>query len=238
MEPLQVKSKSAERREKRTATCREVFNHFHLQLFELNMLCFIDDEDDGDADYEEERSRVLGVSNRGGFIRDLAMAFAEGVPLPRYVKECLFGADGTQLFQRLLYVHGSASEPEESLIITLSHELQHFLQWRDEPQASEADGRLRGRLNNWQEHPSEHQAMLVSKQVATIFCGEPVVRAYTDSRIELAIQNQLRASASQQSWRQDQVRWEFFRALETSATYDFAKEVARLSTKHDLSHHE
>lgn len=67
MEPLQVKSKSAERREKRTATCREVFNHFHLQLFELNMLCFIDDEDDGDADYEEERSRVLGVSNRGGF---------------------------------------------------------------------------------------------------------------------------------------------------------------------------
>lgn len=43
------------------------------------MLCFIDDEAAEDADYEEERSRVLGVTNRGGFVRDLAMAFAERV---------------------------------------------------------------------------------------------------------------------------------------------------------------
>lgn len=79
MEPLQVKSKTAQAREGRTAVCQEVFNHFHLQLSELNMLCFIDDEAAEDADYEEERSRVLGVTNRGGFVRDLAMAFAERV---------------------------------------------------------------------------------------------------------------------------------------------------------------
>jgi hypothetical protein len=42
------------------------------------MLCFIDDEATEDADYEEERSRALGVTNRGGFVRDLDGEFGDG----------------------------------------------------------------------------------------------------------------------------------------------------------------
>lgn len=237
MEPLQVKSVDARVKGRREGACRKVFDHLQLQLAELNLLCFIDDEAIEDEDYERERHRRLGVTNRGGFMRDVAAALAQGIPLPRYVRECLYDATGEQLFQRLIYVHGSASEPEESLIITLSHELRHLLQWEKEPEASEADSRLRGRLGNWQEHPSEHDAMLTSKQVATALCGEALVKRYADSKIELAIQSGRSLHDGRQIWQQDQARWEFFRDLEIANAYDFAREVTRLVEEHGLQLH-
>ncbi|MEI9968201.1 MAG: hypothetical protein WDM87_06085 [Terracidiphilus sp.] len=177
-------------------------------------------------DFEKQKNAILGIANRGVFVHDVRLALASGAPpLPSYVKTCLCNDAGEYLFGKLIYVHGSACEPEESLVITLSHEVQHFLQRRNEPDASNADMRLRGRLQNWQEHPSEHEAMLVSKRVATLLCGEDLVNGYADSKIELAKKNE-------QSCHEDRLRWEFFRGLLISEKYDFAVEVAQLVEKH------
>jgi hypothetical protein len=226
MEPLQIKSADTQAKGRRGATCRRVLEHLHLQLSELDLLCFIDEEIVDDIDFEGRKNAILGVANRGVFVHDVNLALATGAPpLPSYVKTCLRSTNGENLFQKLIFVHGSACEPEESLIITFSHELQHYLQRRNEPQASAADMRLRGLLQNWQEHPSEHEAMLVSKQVATALCGEDLVSQYAESRIELSKKNQ-------QSWHGDLLRWEFFRDLSISSNYEFASEVAKLVEKH------
>jgi hypothetical protein len=226
MEPLQVKSADTQVKARREATCRKVLEHFKLQLSELNLLCFIDEEAVGDINFERQKNAILGVANRGYFEPNVGRALIIGKPpIPSYVRAFLRNTVGMILFQKLIYLHGSACEPEESLIITFSHELQHFLQHTNEPKSKAADYQLRGKLQSWQEHPSEHDAMLKSKQVASVLCGEDVVSRYTDSKIEQAKKNQ-------QVWHEDQLRWEFFRSLVISDKYDFANEVAQLVKKH------
>lgn len=226
MGQLHVKSADGLVKGRREAACRRVLEHFQLQLSELSLLCFVDEEAVEDMDFEEKKNAKLGVANRGFFVRSVKSALDVGnPPLPSYVRSSLRGATGENLFHKLIYVHGSACDPEESLIITLSHELQHFFQDRNEPQAGDLDCRLLGRLRNWQEHPSEHDAMLRSKQAAASLCGEDLVNRYADSRIELSKKNQ-------RIWHEDQLRWEFFRSLQISSEYEFGKEVVQLWEKY------
>jgi hypothetical protein len=227
MEPLQVKSANAQVKASREATCRKVLEYFQLQLSQLSLLCFIDEEDVEDMDFEREKNARLGITNRGFFVFNVEWTLNTGTPpLPFYVEERLRGTAGEILFKKLIYIHGSACEPEVSLVISLSHELQHYFQHMNYPQSHIADMSLQGSLKSWQEYPSEHDAMLKSKQVTSILCDEDVVRRYTNSRIELAKKNQ-------QDWHVDQLRWEFIRDLQITDKYDFANEVAKLIDSHN-----
>jgi hypothetical protein len=115
------------------------------------------------------------------------------------------------------------------MIITLAHELQHFLQYGNESRLYAADEIIkilaRSRqipgFTNWQDHPSEHEAMLVSKRVATRLCGEEAVRLYADSQITSAVNDD-----------DEKSRWKFFQELSLSTTYHFAAEVNALVQRH------
>ncbi len=226
MGQLKIRASDSSVRERRETACKNVLKHLGVKLSDVSLLCFIDDERVGDDDFEVQKNLRLGAANRGFHVPNVKASLVSGSPpLPACVKGCLLGDAGDVLFQSLIYVHGRACEPEVSLVITFSHELQHFLQRRNFPQACDADTRLRGLLHSWQEHPSEHEAMLVSKRVASALLGDEAVESYIDSKIELS-------STSQGDCREDQARWEFLRSLRTDCKYDFEAEVVELVKRH------
>jgi hypothetical protein len=216
MGSLEIKSKSAAVRDRREATCRRVLDYLHLQLSELSLLCFVDDETVDDPEFEKKKNLELGENTRGIFYDNVAESLQNGRPLPFYVEESLQPPGGIR-FNQLVYVHGIACEPEVSLILTLSHELQHFLQYKNERQAFLDDRSLNGKLQCWQDHPREYEAMLVSKQVATALCDEGTVNQYIQSRIDI--------------FEKERKRWEFIGNLPLSENYDFPKQVSQLVEK-------
>ena len=109
MEPLQVKSADAQVKARREATCRKVLEYFQLQLSDYSLLCFVDEEAIGDIDFERQKNAKLGVANRGKLVSNVGLALAIcAPPLPSDVKTFLRDASGKILFQKLIYVHGSA----------------------------------------------------------------------------------------------------------------------------------
>ncbi len=103
MEPLQVKSVNPQVKNRREATCRKVLEYFQLQLSELSLLCFIDEEAVEDLDFERQKNAKLGVANRGFFVFDVGCTLAkDDPPLPSYVKSRLHDATGKNIFQQLI----------------------------------------------------------------------------------------------------------------------------------------
>jgi hypothetical protein len=109
----------------------------------------------------------------------------------------------------LIYIHGSTCEPRESLIITLAHELEHFTQFSQELRLYEADFLLKELRGNQPDLPSESDALLVSKRVATDLCGEECVASY--ARSQLAIADEI-----------NRPRWEYFLSLSLNDFRSFA----------------
>jgi hypothetical protein len=115
-------------------------------------------------------------------------------------------------FTSLIYIHGSTCEPPQSLVITLALELQHFSQFAQEPRFYEADAIL-GHLRSYRpDLPSESDAFLISKQIATELCGEALVREYATAQVEIGEPC-------------DRPRWEFFLALRLDDPLTFADKV-------------
>jgi len=215
---LKVKSNNAEVRNRRTLVCHRVLDYFRLRLSELSLFCYVDDETIDDADFEKEKDIRLGENTRGIFYDDVRISLETGFPpLPSYVEDYLQESLPVP-FNQLIYVHGCACEPEVSLMLTFSHELQHFLQYKNERQAFCNDQLLRGKLQNWLNHPSEHEAMLVSKQAATALCDEKTVDQYIQSRIEI--------------FENERMRWNFIRDLSLAEKYDFPNQVNKLVVKY------
>jgi hypothetical protein len=117
------------------------------------------------------------------------------------------------------------------MIISLAHEMQHLLQYGNARKLWAVDGLIRdlarsGQIlgfSNWQDHPSEYQAIHTSKRIATKLCGAEPVERYADSQISEA------PDSGEKS------RWEFFRSLPLEANYDFPVEVIKLVEAHRVA---
>jgi len=217
-----VKSDEVSIRECRESLCNCVMEQFQAHIPSLRFLCFIDDVDDPSL------KAKLGQANLGVHVNldiDESLLECQRLPLPQYVKSLLHDqTSGERVFDSLIYLHGSTCAIEVSLIITLAHELQHLLQHGNEPRLLAADAlmielarkKFISGFNNWHDFPSEREAILVSKRVATRMCGEEAVRLYADSQI---------ASATDDN---EKRRWEFFQKLSLSTTYHFAAVVNAL----------
>jgi len=221
-----VKSNDVSIREDRESLCERVLETFQAHLPSLHFLCFIDDDVDS-----PELKKARGQANRAVHISieiDESLPEICRVPLPPYVRSRLYDPTSKErVFDSLIYLHGSTCAVEVSMIISLAHELQHFLQAGNEPLLWVADALMIqlakdnfiSGFNNSQDHPSEHEAMLVSKRVATRMCGEEAVRLYADSQIISTVDK-------------EKSRWEFFQKLSLSTTYHFAAEINALVQKH------
>lgn len=223
---IYVKSNDVSIREDRESLCKRVLETFKAHLPSLRFLCFIDDVD------SPELKEKIGQANRGVCVNlDIYESLPEWqrLPLPQYVKSHLYDqTSGERIFDSLIYLHGSTCAAEVSMVITLAHELQHLLQHGNEPRLFSVDALMIGLagkglisgFNHWMDHPSEHEALLVSKRVATRMCGEEAVRVYADSQITSTTDSN------------EKTRWEFFQNLSLSTTYHFAAEVNALVQEH------
>jgi hypothetical protein len=217
-----VKSNDVSIREYRESLCKRVLEQFQAHLPSLRFLCFIDDVD------SPSLKAKLGQANQGMHVnlgKYESLPECQRIPLPHYVESRLYDQTSRErIFDTLIYLHGSTCAVEVSMIITFAHELQHFLQYGNEPRLWVADALMTelarnkyiSGFNNWQDFPSEHEAILVSKRVATRMCGEEAVRLYADSQITSATDNN------------EKYRWEFFQKLSLSTTFHFAAVVNAL----------
>jgi hypothetical protein len=129
-----------------------------------------------------------------------------------------------QLFDHVIYVHGSTCADEVGLIMTFSHELQHFIQYVFNRKLW-AENLLLPRLPkdvidatglNWPDIPNEREARSVAKQIGVTLCGTDAVRRYIDRRI----------SASTNP--KDLEDWRFSQHVDPSVPYDLAGETKRI----------
>lgn len=221
---LFVKSSNTSVREKRHAICHRVIEHFKLELPELKLLCFIDDEDSVTI------KKKNGPANRGlHLVMELneCAAPAERIVFPDYVEELLREPkSNTNAYDIVIYVHGGTCEPDVSLIITFAHELQHVLQYGNSYTLWAVD-RLFHRLKvplgftKWEDHPVEQDAIFRSKKVAMDLCGEIIVSDYANSQ---AISNEHVES--------ERARWRYFCDLSISDQYDLGTTTDAIVQRH------
>jgi hypothetical protein len=205
---LQVQSSEPKLKVEREATCRLVLKRFRVDEPGEKLFCFIDNKDFAPLKSGDSKG------NRGGFVPNFYRSILRGFPpLPDYVKQMHdFSHMLGHAYGSLIYVHGSTCEPPESLVITLAHELQHFSQFAQEPRLYEADAILNHLRGYRPDLPSESDALLVSKRIATELCGEALVREYATAQAEIAETC-------------DRSRWEYFLALRVDDPLTFADRV-------------
>jgi hypothetical protein len=105
------------------------------------------------------------------------------------------------------------------LVITYSHELQHFEQYSTHRKLYEVDelfrqqGKFLG-FTKWEDHPIEQEALWKSKTVAVDMYGENPVCEYAESQIHLANSKQLSSEAN---------RWRYFSDVRAGRTFNLAE---------------
>jgi hypothetical protein len=143
---------------------------------------------------------------------------------PEYLTDQLFDHSSpysSRVFDHLIYVRGSTCSNETGLMMTLAHELQHFVQHSEAltiwavnsvipqlPREVILDSNLQ-----WRDIPTELEARIISKRVAVDLCGPEAVAAYVEGKF---------AEATAEN---DVNDWNFVRYLDARASLDIAAET-------------
>jgi hypothetical protein len=223
---LDVKSHDTAVKEKREGLARSVLVEFGENLPELRLLAFFDD-----CDWAEIKSPwELGSDNRGFYTAIKENTFHGAWTWPWQLTNKVFGNnhwthDDERFFDHLIYLHGSTCADEIGLIMTFSHELQHFAQYGFRKELW-AVNRLIPRLPeevlssvgllNWPEIPHEREARIVAKRVAVKLCGSASTSQYIERKID-------RGTSAH-----DIEDWRFSLQLDPSVPYDLAGETRRV----------
>jgi hypothetical protein len=216
--PLKIEVKSYDPVEKasRQATAQRVIDEFGNGLPDLRLLAFFDDNDW--SLFRDE----FGKSHRGHYAP--IKASMNWHDWPNYVWECIFVVHDPssfvrkRVFDHVIYLHGSTCAEEVSMIMTLSHELQHFIQYGFNRKLW-AENFLLPRLPkevinimglNWPDIPNEREARIVAKRTAIKLCGADAVKQYIDRRI------------SERVTPEDAEDWQFSQQVDPLILYDLA----------------
>jgi hypothetical protein len=195
MDSVCLTFKTSELEASRGPRCEQVLRHFTLPPYKL--LCFFDDDNPQQFDSD------IGASYCGVH----APIIGSGLDWPSYVDSLFFDKTGEFAFQNVIYINGRTCSSVPGTVITLAHELQHFVQYgflrklwrtnsliysilRDGPPTT---------TRSW-DLPLEIDSTAISKRVAELVLTKDVVEAHTEAQI--AIGN-------------DPEKWRFFRTLST-----------------------
>ena len=226
---LYVKCADPTIRKYREDICQSVLRYFPLAPSDPRLFCFIDDED---CQWLRQK---FGLANRG--VQGALEAGKED-SLRKYLRQYLLDDAGNLLFDNLIYVHGSTCEPDVSLAITCSHEMQHFAQHCHNRKLKEVDSlfcrskELLG-FTKWEDHPIEQEALWKSKTVAIDLYGEASVTQYAEFQIaESQRCSSASASAKQKMWDTEAGRWRYFLNLPAGGSFDLATVTNEIIQKH------
>ncbi len=192
----------------RESACTQVLSHFDLGSAE-DLLCFLDE-----FDFEPLKTGA-SKANRGGFVWDFGRALQSGdPPIPPAVKQLNDeNLQKKKIYTSLIYMHGSTCEPRESLIITLAHELQHYIQYSQDKKFHTADQLLQAVRGYIPDVPSESDAFSRSKRVATCVCGKDRIDQY-------ALQKRMTACEDE-----ERNRWDYFLSVSLDEGPTFAEKT-------------
>jgi len=226
---VEVKSCDPGVQAQRKALACGVRDEFAADLPDLELLAFFDD-----SDWAELKSPWrLGPENRGFYTSIDKNTFRGYLNLPRGLAEKVFGTDlwvpsGRRSFDHLIYLHGTTCSHDVGLVMTFSHELQHFVQYGFKHQLW-AVGRLTHflpsevrhevGLRNWPDVPHEREARIVAKRRAIRLCGLHPVERYIEYRI-----NESKSVM-------DREDWQFSLTVDASIPYDLETETKRTLQK-------
>ena len=128
-----------------------------------------------------------------------------------------------ELYDCLIYVHGTTASSDVGLAFTLAHELQHFVQyskyrsvWVIHRLLVELATSNPQTFKRWADFPIEREARIVSKRVATEMFSADLVR--------LHIQGKIVEHANDA----DVEDWEYLLSVEPGVEYDVVEGTRRL----------
>ncbi len=214
---------SANTKEK-TLWARRVADHFERRLPDLRLLVFLDS-----VEWYELKQCAGDDSDRGVF-HPIGDRYYQCMEWPMSVKkelvEIIWQADNTfkKIFgvDAVIYLHGSTCTTEESLTMTLAHEIQHFIQygsnrllWAWNCLLNLAGAQVASLGFESHDLPSESEARIVAKAASEIILGR--------LRTGLYVAQRLRESQTAN----DKADWTFISGIDTAMAYDYAAETRR-----------
>lgn len=219
---LFVKSEDITLKSHRELVAERVIDHFKKNLPVLineRAICYLDDEDSAWLRTE------FGCANRG-----IHWPFrGRGLNCwPEYMWGTVANVDERSgkvswPYDSIVYLHGSTCETDILLTLTLTHELQHFLQyaknrslWAVHTLLTNLPNLPRDELRAWKDFPLEKEARIVAKRVAESLFGADCVGKHICMMIKAHLTDQ------------DAEDWSFVHGIDCSLSYDPVDETKRL----------
>jgi hypothetical protein len=188
-----------------------VLQYLTDKLPELRLLIFLDDTD--------APTLKRGIETRGLFSPNDKYYFRR-VAWPRNVADVLrtinlTAVESTYHYDCIVYLHDSTCNSEDSLTMTVAHELQHFIQygfnrsiWAWNTVVTNLPMPTIDALGlTWRDIPIEHEARIVAKQASEAILGRETTAKYIEYR------------KSQRLTNKDAADWEFIQRIDTTQAY-------------------
>jgi hypothetical protein len=211
-------------RKGREEAAHKVLEYFGDTLPDLDLKVLLDS-----AEWTELRQQS-GEENRGVFYRVNAHTFKDA-NWPYHLRDQLAAIDPVTLNLKFtcnaaVYLHDSTCQNFTGLTMTLSHELQHFVQYGRDPRVWAYNIAVTNLCPKtietlgleWQDIPIEYEARLEAKRACEAILGTQATSAYIDERVERS------------SLLRDVADWRFIREIDTSpgTAYDLRSKTSRL----------
>jgi hypothetical protein len=194
--------------------------YFAGKLPELRLLVFMDEID--------VPTLKRGKANRGLF-SPIDKHYFQTIAWPKVLGEMLrtvnlTSIESTYNCDALIYLHDSACHAEDSLTMTLAHELQHFVQYGFD-RSTWVWNILPSKLScqtidtlgfAWHDIPIEHEARIVAKRACESLLGPERTTQYIKNR------------KSQHITDKDAADWGFILGIDTTSTYECATQTRLL----------
>jgi hypothetical protein len=165
-----------------------------------------------------------GPANRGFYLPINDSTALGEIGIPEYVSDHVYIDLNPRAVDELIYLHGSTCADEVGLVLTLAHELQHAVQYRQAHQVWAVNG-LVGNLSietieklklAWSDIPVEVDARLVAKRAAEEVFGKERVFAHIEAGIARNLTEQ------------DTADWSFVQTLDATTSVDIEQATRSL----------
>jgi hypothetical protein len=214
--------------------CRRVLAEFRLPP--LRLYCYFAETDDP----------YLRRKN-GKYYRGFHISIEGRSELPEYLSDCFFHPfnpfgneevtwENTVSFDNLIYVAPRTCLDPTACVLTFAHELQHFMQYGYSKKVWAVNCILYNHIVRFDpftprttiDIPHERDANIVSKRIAEEICGIEAIRIFAEEQVK---EFEALARSGDEVAASEKVRWEFFRDVPSSTTFNMLAETISLVDK-------